>query len=65
MVCSILLICLCVVQNMNTTTAKGKGAPQNANDATLIIEPLTTAYPRELVVYTPKTILMHPAYNDG
>jgi hypothetical protein len=50
---------------MNTTTAKGKGAPQNANDATLIIEPLTIAYPRELVVYTPKTILMHPTYNDG
>jgi hypothetical protein len=31
---------------MNITTAKGKGAPQNANDAPLIIEPLTMAYPR-------------------
>jgi hypothetical protein len=42
---------------MNTTTAKGKGAPKNANDAALIVEPLTIAYPGELVVYTPKTIL--------
>jgi hypothetical protein len=50
---------------MNITTAKGKGAPQNANDAPLIIEPLTTAYLRELVVCTPKPILMHPAYNGG
>jgi hypothetical protein len=50
---------------MNITTAKGKGAPQNANDAPLIIEPLTIAYPREPVVHTPKPILTHPAYNGG
>jgi hypothetical protein len=50
---------------MNITTAKGKGAPQNTNDAPLIIEPLTIAYLREPVVRTPKPILMHLAYNGG
>jgi hypothetical protein len=50
---------------MNITTAKGKGAPQNANDAPLIIEPLTIAYMRELVVRTPRPILPHPAFNGG
>jgi hypothetical protein len=50
---------------MNITTATGKGAPQNANDAPLIIEPLTIAYPRELVVRTPKPILTHLEYNVG
>jgi hypothetical protein len=49
---------------MNITTAKRKGAPQNANDAPLI-KPLTIAYPREPVVCTPKPIWTHPAYNGG
>ena len=46
---------------MNITIAKGKGAPQNANDAPLIIEPLTITYPREHVVRTQKPSLMRPA----
>ena len=46
---------------MNITIAKGKGAPQNANDAPLIIEPLTITYPREPVVRTRKPSLMRPA----
>jgi hypothetical protein len=50
---------------MNIITAKAKGASQNANDAPPIIEPLTIAYPRELVVHTPKPILTHPTYNAG
>jgi hypothetical protein len=50
---------------MNITTSKGKGAPQNANDAPLIIEPLTIAYSREPVVHTLKPILTHPTYNGG
>jgi hypothetical protein len=55
----------CVVQNMSTTTANGKGAPQNANDAPLDVQPLTIAYPGEPVVCTPRPIVSHPAYNGG
>jgi hypothetical protein len=55
---------LCCVEH-EYHDCQGKRSSQNANDAPLIIEPLTIAYLREPVIRTPKPILMHPTYNDG